>query len=202
MNIQIQELSAERLPASAELLTDIFLHLEPMTAALHLPRDFYAAYVRTVCEHCFEDHLAVTASDTDADRLVGVAIGLDDGKYRQTLQIIPGAYRPVMEQMHDFFEELDKPLACISGRWTYVFYLGVAPEYWRAGISLAMLRRLEGLLREKHYEYLVSEATNPRSAGAFRKQGYEEINRLAYADGPALFAGLPGACSLFIKKLA
>lgn len=202
MNIQIQELSATHLSDSAELLTDVFLNLEPMTAALHLPRDFYAAYVRTVCDRCYEDRLAVTAHDADAGRLVGVAIGLDDGKYRQTLQVIPGACRAAMEQMHDFFEKLDQPLACMAGRWTYVFYLAVNPAYWRAGISLAMLRHLEGLLRARRYDFLVSEATNPRSAGAFRKQGYEEINRLAYADGPALFAGLPGACSLFLKKLA
>ena len=173
-----------------------------MTAALQLPRDFYAAYVRTVCDRCFEDHLAVTAIDADTDQLVGAAIGLDDGKYRQTLHVIPGTYRAAMDQMNTFFEELDKPLACIPGKWTYVFYLAVAPDYWRAGISLSMLHRLENLLREKRYEYLVSEATNPRSAGAFRKQGYTEINRLAYANGPALFAALPGACSLFVKKLA
>ena len=201
MNIQIAELSAERLPETAELLTDVFLNLEPMTAALRLPRDFYAAYVRAVCDHCFEDHLAVAAIDADADRVVGVAIGLDDGKYRQTLHVIPPEYRAAMEQMNDFFEELDKPLSRIPGKWTYVFYLAVAPTYWRAGISMAMLRRMENLLRDKRYEYLVSETTNPRSEGAFRKQGYVEINRLAYADGPATFAALPGACTLFVKKL-
>ncbi len=201
MNIHIQELSAERLPESADLLTDVFLNLEPMTAALHLPRDFYAAYVRAVCDHCFEDHLAVVAVDADVDRVVGVAIGLDEGKYRQTLQIIPPECHAAMAQMNDFFEELDKPLSCISGKWTYVFYLAVAPTYWRAGISMAMLERMESLLRDKKYEYLVSETTNPRSEGAFRKQGYVELNRLAYADGPATFAALPGACTLFVKKL-
>ena len=40
-------------------------------------------------------------------------------------------------------------------------------------------------LRDKRYEYLVSEATNPKSEGAFRKQGYVEINRLAYAAAPS-----------------
>ncbi len=200
MNIQIQELSAERLPESAELLTDVFLNLEPMTAALHLSRDFYASYVRAVCDHCFEDHLAVAAIDADANKLVGVAIGLDDGKYRQTLAVIPPEYRAAMEQMNDFFEELDRPLARIPGKWTYVFYLAVAPTYWRAGISMSMLRRMETLLRDKRYEYLVSEATNAKSEGAFRKQGYVEINRLAYAAAPS-FAGLPGDCTLFLKKL-
>ena len=205
MNIHIQELTADRLPQSAELLTDVFLNLEPMTAALHLPRDFYAPYVRAVCDHCFEDHLAVAAIDTDVDRVVGVAIGLDDGKYRQTLHVIPPKYRAAMEQMNEFFEELDQPLACIPGKWTYVFYLAVAQPYWRSGISIAMLRHLEPLLREKHYDYLVSETTNAKSEGAFRKQGYVEINRLPYAtpgrNGPTPFAALPGACTLFLKKL-
>ena len=200
MNIQIQELSAERLPESAELLTDVFLNLEPMTAALRLSRDFYASYVRAVCDHCFEDHLAVAAIDADVGKLVGVAIGLDDGKYRQTLHVIPPEYRAAMEQMNDFFEELDQPLARIPGKWTYVFYIAVAPTYWRAGISMRLLQRMEVLLREKRYEYLVSEATNPKSEGAFRKQGYVEINRLAYAAAPR-FADLPGDCTLFLKKL-
>ena len=205
MNIQIQELSAERLPESAELLTDVFLNLEPMTAALHLPRDFYAPYVRAVCDRCFADHLAVAAVDEDTRRVAGVAIGLDDGTYRQTLHLIPPQYRTAMEQMNDFFEELDKPLACIPGKWTYVFYLAVAQPYWRAGISIAMLRRMETLLRGMHYDYLVSETTNPKSEGAFRKQGYVEINRRPYAtpgrNGPTPFATLPGACTLFLKKL-
>ena len=205
MNIQIAELSAERLPETAELLTDVFLNLEPMTAALRLPRDFYAAYVRAVCDHCFADHLAVAALDADADRVVGVAIGLDDGKYRQTLHVIPPEYRAAMEQMNDFFEELDKPLARLPGKWTYVFYLAVARPYWRAGISLAMLARLESLLRAKRYDYLVSEATNPKSEGAFRKQGYVELNRRPYAapgkSGAAPFAAIPGDCTLFVKKL-
>ncbi|HOU21617.1 MAG: GNAT family N-acetyltransferase [Kiritimatiellae bacterium] len=202
MNIQIAELSAERLPETAELLTDVFLNLEPMTAALHLSRDFYASYVRAVCDHCFEDHLAVTAIDADTGQVVGVAIGLDDGKYRQTLHVIPPEYRAAMEQMNDFFEELDKPLARIPGKWTYVFYLAVAPTYWRAGISMSMLEHMESLLRDKHYEYLVSETTNPKSEGAFRKQGYTEINRRNFADNPGPFSALPGACTLFVKKLA
>lgn len=202
MNIQITELAAERLPETAELLTDVFLNLEPMTAALHLSRDFYLSYVRAVCAHCLEDHLAVAAVDADTHQVVGVAIGLDDGKYRQTLHIIPPEYRAAMEQMNNFFEELDKPLARISGKWTYVFYLAVAPNYWRAGISMTMLQRMESLLREKRYEFLVSETTNPRSEGAFRKQGYTELNRRTYADTPGPFAALPGACTLFIKKLA
>lgn len=206
MNIQLTELSAERLPESADLLTEVFLNLEPMTAALHLPRDFYAPYVRAVCDHCFADHLAVAAVDEDTRRVVGVAIGLDDGKYRQTLHVIPPEYRAAMEQMNDFFEELDRPLSRIQGKWTYVFYLAVAPAYWRAGISLSMLGRMETLLRDKHYDYLVSEATNPKSEGAFRKQGYVELNRLPYATpgkkGSTPFADIPGACTLFVKKLA
>ena len=144
--------------------------------------------------------LAVAAIDADVGKLVGVAIGLDDGKYRQTLHVIPPEYRAAMEQMNDFFEELDRPLARIPGKWTYVFYLAVAPTYWRAGISMRMLQRMEAMLREKRYEYLVSEATNPKSEGAFRKQGYVEINRLAYAAAPS-FADLPGDCTLFLKKL-
>jgi GNAT superfamily N-acetyltransferase len=206
MNIQITELDAQRLPESAQLLIDVFLNLEPMTAALHLSRDFYAAYVRAVCEHCLEDHLAVAAIDADTDRLVGVSIGLDDGKYRQTLHVVPPEYREAMAQMNDFFEELDKPLTRIQGKWTYVFYLAVAPSHWRAGISLSMLRHMEALLRDKRYEDLVSETTNPKSEGAFRKQGYTEINRLPYATpdkhGAAPFADIPGACTLFVKKLA
>ncbi len=202
MNIHIQELTADRLAESAELLTEVFLNLEPMTAALRLSRDFYAAYVRAVCDHCYGDSLAVVAVDADDGRIAGVAIGLDDGKYRQTLAVIPPEYRAAMEQMNDFFEELDKPLARIPGKWTYVFYLAVAPAYWRAGVSMAMLQRLEAMLREKRYEYLVSEATNPKSEGAFRKQGYTELNRLAYADRPGPFCALPGACTLFVKKLA
>lgn len=205
MNIQITELDAARLSESAELLTEVFLNLEPMTAALHLSRDFYAAYVRAVCAHCFEDGLSVSALDADTGRLVGVAIGLDDGKYRQTLQFIPPEYREAMEQMNDFFEELDKPLSRISGKWTYVFYLAVAQPYWRSGISMAMLQHMEILLHEKHYEYLVSETTNPKSEGAFRKQGYTEINRLPYTTpdkkGTTPFAEIPGACALFVKKL-
>ena len=205
MNIHISELDASRLPESAELLTDVFLNLEPMTAALHLSRDFYASYVRAICQHCFDDGLSIAALDADTHRLVGVAIGLDDGKYRQTLHLIPPEYRAAMEQMNDFFEELDKPLSRIPGKWTYVFYLAVAQPYWRAGISMAMLQRMESLLREKRYDFLVSEATNPKSAGAFRKQGYTEINRLPYATpdrrGATPFAEIPGECALFIKKL-
>jgi GNAT superfamily N-acetyltransferase len=205
MNIQITELDAARLPESAELLTEVFLNLEPMTATLHLTRDFYSAYVRAICDHCFEDHLAVAAIDADTRRLVGVSIGLDDGKYRQTLHVIPPEYQKAMEQMNDFFEELDQPLSRIQGKWTYVFYLAVAPSYWRAGISMSMLRHMETLLREKRYEYLVSETTNPKSEGAFRKQGYTEINRLPYTTpdkhGATPFADIPGACTLFVKKL-
>lgn len=206
MNIQITELDATRLSESADLLTEVFLNLEPMTAALHLTRDFYSSYVRAICDHCFEDHLAVAALDADTNRLVGVAIGLDDGKYRQTQQVIPPEYHKAMEQMNDFFEELDKPLSRIQGKWTYVFYLAVAPPYWRSGISMSMLNHMEALLRDKSYDYLVSETTNPKSEGAFRKQGYTELNRLPYTtpgkDGDTPFSDIPGACTLFVKKLA
>ena len=65
-----------------------------------------------------------------------------------------------------------------------------------------MLTRLEEILRDKNYEYIATEATNPKSAGAFRKQGYTEINRLAYASGAGPFAALPGDCTLLLKKLA
>lgn len=201
MNIQIEELSAERLRESAELLTDVFPSLEPLTEALHLSRDFAATYVRTICDQCFENHLAITALDTDTDQLAGIALSLDDERYRQSLRVVPAEYRLALGQMDDFFEELSRPLAGLPGKGTNVFYLAVARPYWRAGISMALLRRLESLLRDKQYEYLVSEATNIKSAGAFRKQGYIEMNRLAYATRP-LFAGLPGDCTLFMKRLA
>ncbi|NCA83267.1 MAG: GNAT family N-acetyltransferase [Opitutae bacterium] len=111
-----------------------------------------------------------------------------------------------MEQMNDFFEELDRPLSRIQGKWTYVFYLAVAPAYWRAGISRSMLGRMEALLREKRCEYRASDAPNLKSEGAFRKQGYVELNRRPYATpgkrGSAPLAEIPGACTLFAKKLA
>jgi len=202
MNIKILELTPERLPESAELLTNVFHSLEPLTAALHLPRDCYANYVRAVCEYCLDDRFAVIALDQETDRVAGVALGLDDGKYQQTRHVIPAEYRAAMDQIDDFFERLDQPLALIEGQLTFVFYLAVAPDYWRAGISIAMLTRLEEILRDKNYEYIATEATNPKSAGAFRKQGYTEIYRLAYASYAGPFAALPGDCTLLLKKLA
>lgn len=208
MNIKIESLTSTSIAESADLLAGVFRNLEPMTAALHFSPEFYSSYIRSVCEHGFEDGLAVGARDWELEThpLVGIALGLDEGKYRQTLQLVPPPYRAEMEEMNDFFEELDKPLSLLRGKWTYVFYLAVAPTHWRAGISLRMLDRLEHLLHDKRYEYLVSETTNPKSEGAFRKRGYTLLNQLTYAKhlykGDYPFARIPGECSLFLKKIA
>jgi hypothetical protein len=102
-----------------------------------------------------------------------------------------------MEQMNEFFEELDKPLARIPGKWTYVFYLAWRDLLARGHLHADAAAHGNAPAR-KALRYLVSEATNPKSKA-------RSASRLRGDQSPGLrrrarFADLPGDCTLFLKK--
>jgi len=179
------------------LLAKVFTADDPPAVAVGLTVEEFEELVELYRARAAGGGLTIVARSTTTGEMMGVLLAEDSASpFPEGVERLSPKFAPIFDILGELDAEYRRGRLLLPGEALHLFLLGVARPFARQGIAQGLVERCTLAGSRRGFRRAVTEATNPVSQHIFRKLGFVDRVKRAYADhrfeGAPVFASISG----------
>ncbi len=176
------------------LLAEVFTTDDPPAVAVGLTTGEFEELVDLYRPRAATGGLTMVARSSTGE-MMGVLLAEDSASaFPDGVERLSPKFAPIFDILGELDSEYRRGSIPLPGDSLHLFLLGVARRFSRQGVAQGLVERCIAAGGRRGYRKAVTEATNPVSQHIFRKLGFVDRARRAYADHR--FDGVPVFASI------